>query len=361
MGKDRHRIVITRMMQLAVVLNHTRRGLTIGELVEKLECSRSTLYRDLDSLRHAGIGLKTDTVVGETRYSLAHWPIAAVAPTPLQLAALCLAREALDTFDGTEAVEQLDHLLARWGKLPKRQLSLKYQKRSPQAGSVVGAIDHAIAKHKQLEISYQGGSDSQAQQRKVEPIELRSSGEQLYLFAYDVARQDYRVFKTARMSNAQLLSDPAADHSQVDVDARFRRAVKTWTADEPTRIVVRLSPDKARFAAEYPLTSDQVTTPTSDGSVEITADVNGITEALNWVLSWGPHAEAISPPEFRAEAAKQLSDAAQKYRAAAGRDDGVRKAGGRKAAETTSHGSESVGTKQVVSRELGRRRARVAR
>jgi proteasome accessory factor B len=360
MGKDRRRIVITRVMQLATVLHQTKRGHTVSELVEKLECGRSTVYRDLNSLKHVGVGIKTETIVGETRYSLAHWPIAAIAPTPLQLAALHLARDALSSFSGTEAVKQLDQLLSQWGKLPKKQLPLKYQRPSVQSASAVAPIDRAIADRKQLEFHYRGDGDAHAKPRRVEPIELRASGEQLYLFAFDVERKDYRVFKTTRMSNFRPLREVATDHSRVDVDARFRRAVKMWTANSPTTVVVRLSPEKARFADEYPLVRDQVVTRMVDGSVEITANVNGVVEALNWVLRWGANAEAISPPEFRELAAKQLRDAAQKYTEDVFDKSNLAKTGGRRPPHDARRGLTLVGAKHVVSPKLGRRRVRVA-
>jgi predicted DNA-binding transcriptional regulator YafY len=359
MANDRRRIVITRLMQLAVVLHETKRGLTVRQLMQRLECGKSTVHRDIKSLGEVGIRLDTERVVGEVRYSLAHWPIAAVAPTPLQLAALCLAREALDMFDGTEAVEQLEQLLAQWGRLPRQQLTLKYQKRGKQSGSLVGTIDRAITKQQRLAISYQGERDSQFKQRKVEPIELRASGEQLYLFAYDVERQDYRVFKAARMAKALVLAEPSADHSRVDVDGRFSRAVKTWTANTPTPVVVRVSAQKARFVAEYPLITDQVVTALPDGSVQISAEVNGITEALNWVLSWGAHAEAVSPPELREQAAAELREAAAKYGPPRPTGTGVRKTNGRQSMVRGPSRQANDAQDQVVSRELGRRGSRV--
>lgn len=361
MANDRRRIVITRMMQVAVVLHETKRGMTVRELMQRLERSKSTLHRDIDSLRQAGVRLNTETVTGEVRYSLAHWPIAAVAPTPLQLAALCLAREALDMFDGTEAVEQLEQLLAQWGRLPKKQLTLKYRTRGKPHGSLVGNIDRAISKQKRLAIAYQGERDGEFKPRTVEPIELRASGEQLYLFAYDVERQDYRVFKAARMAKALVLAEPSADHSRMDVDKRFARAVKTWTANTPTPVVIRVSAEKARFVAEYPLIADQVVTAMPDGSVQISAEVNGITEALNWVLGWGAYAEAVSPPELRELAAAQLRAAALKYGPATPPGAGVRKADGRQSAAAGGPASPAnAAPKQVVSRELGRRGSRVA-
>jgi predicted DNA-binding transcriptional regulator YafY len=359
MPQDRRRIVLNRLMQLAVVLSQAKRGLTIRQLMQRLESSKSTMYRDIKSLKECCVDVRSVTVNGEVRYSLEKWPFAAVAPTPLQLAALRLARDAMNPFEGTAVVEQLDQLLAQWNRLPKKQLALKYPSRGTKSAKLVGAIDHAIIDQKRLSISYQGERDKQFRQRKVEPIELRASGEQLYLFAYDVERHDYRTFKTARMTNALMLAEPAGDHSRIDVDERFARAIKTWTASKPTKVVVRLTPEKARFAREYPLMPDQVVTPLPDGSVEITAEVNGLTEALSWVLAWGAYAEAVSPPELRALAAEQAQRAAAKYAPAVHKDLRVRKVRDGQGSRA-AHERENDASKRAVSRELARRGVRVA-
>ncbi|HEY5956486.1 MAG TPA: transcriptional regulator [Polyangiaceae bacterium] len=344
MSQDRRRVVITRLMQLAIVLHAAKRGLTVRQLMERLERSKSTIHRDLESLRFAGIGVQTDTVNGEVRYSLPNWPVAAITPTPLQLTALCLARETLGHLDGTAVVNQLDAMLSQWGRLPKAQLALTYRKREGGQTSVVTVLDDAITNQQRLELTYQGEHDQQSRQRKVEPVALRATGEQLYLFAYDVERQDYRMFKAARVQNAKLLPERSGDHSQVNIEKRFAYAIKTWTADSPTTVVVRISPEKARFVAEYPLMPTQRVTTLDDGRVEVTAEVNGVTEALNWVLGWGAHAEAMSPAELRERVAEQVRDAARQYGDPSRPDSPMRKTRG----------------EQAVSPELGHGGRRVA-
>jgi proteasome accessory factor B len=359
MAQDRRRIVLNRLMQLAFVLSQRKRGLTIRQLMAKLERSKSTIHRDLDSLEACSVDVRSEKINGEVRYSLENWPFAAVVPTPLQLAALRLARDAISPFEGTAVVEQLDQLLAQWSRLPEKQLSLKYPTRNAQSATLVGAIDRAIANQTRLSVAYQGERDNQSRQRKIEPIELRARGEQLYLFAYDVEQQDYRTFKAARMTGAVALAEPANDHSSLDVDRRFARAVKTWTANEPSVVVVRVAAEKARFVREYPLMPDQALSQLPDGSVQIIAEVNGFTEAVNWVLSWGAHAEAVSPPEFRQLAAEQVQRAVDRYSEAGTKDTRARKVKDPRAAHG-QRGRKNDGPKQAVSRELGRRGGRVA-
>jgi predicted DNA-binding transcriptional regulator YafY len=327
---------LARLWQLVTVLHGARFGCTVSHLRQRLEVSRATLYRDLATLSEAGVKVAGETVTGEKRYRLWGSDIPAVAPSPLQLAALCLARESLGTFEGTEAVRQLDLLLARWATLPKDRLAWTRRKGSEGPAAIVSTIDAALGKKRRLAIEYQGADDPGPVRREVDPVALRADGEQLYLFAFDNARADYRTFKLSRTAAAQMLEARAGDHSGVDVDARFARSVKVWCG-EATRVVVRISAAKARFVREYPLVLDQEVETQDDGSVLVTAEVNGTTEALRWVLSWGAHAEAIAPHELRQAARAEVAAASLRY---AGR--GTRR-----------------GRKQVVSDDMRQGRRRV--
>jgi len=78
-GTERHRVVINRLMRMAIVLHDSQRGLTEKNLENELGYSRSTVYRDLKSLQEMDIGLKCETINGEARYRLRKLPIAAIA------------------------------------------------------------------------------------------------------------------------------------------------------------------------------------------------------------------------------------------------------------------------------------------
>jgi predicted DNA-binding transcriptional regulator YafY len=313
MARRHTRVILARLWQLVTLLQGTKFGSTVSHLRQGLEVSRATLYRDLETLEQAGVSLETRTVNGETRYWLRGHDIPAVAPSPLQLAALCLARESMGTFQGTEAVRQLDLLLSRWLKLPKQSLAWSRRSRARGPEGIVSTIDSALTRGRRVALEYQGTEDPAPVRREVDPIALRAEGEQLYLFAFDTARADYRTFKLARTAGAQMLDAKAGDHSQVDVGARFARSVKVWSGEPATRVVVWISPKKARFIGEYPLVAHQEVDPQEDGSAMVRAEVNGTTEALRWVLSWGGHAEAIAPQELRQAATAELTGAAARY------------------------------------------------
>jgi predicted DNA-binding transcriptional regulator YafY len=313
LANDRRRAVITRLMQIVVALHGARTGLSMRQLRERLGRSRATLYRDLKTLQEAELPIEHETVNGETRYRLSNWQIAAVAPTPLQLAALYLARQALGVFEGTNAVRELDQLLAKWPRPPKSSVKLVRHGTGADRPTLVNTVHGAINQHRQLSLDYRGARDGTPNERVVEPVILRAREDQLYLYAYDVGRADYRLFKLARIARAEMLPTAASDHSARDLESRFGRSVKVWSGDPVVKVAVRISPEKSRFVPEYPLVLGQEVETQQDGAVLVRAEVCGTAEALRWVLSWGGHAEVIGPAEFRQAAQREVTGAAALY------------------------------------------------
>lgn len=76
---------LNRLWQLTEYLNESHRGLTVAQLLARVQVSRATIYRDIELLEHVGVGLHRETVNGEVRYRLG-------TNVSLQRAALMFAR-----------------------------------------------------------------------------------------------------------------------------------------------------------------------------------------------------------------------------------------------------------------------------
>lgn len=311
--REHKRAVVLRLWKLVVALQQTRRGRTLGELLERLRVSRSTVYRDLELLSEAGVALERTTVNGEVRHRLLGLETLAVAPTPLQVAAVRLARDALGPLDGTALVRELDGLLVQWSRAPAPATQVSRRGRVKGKAALLATVDAAMSEGRRLALEYQGHADPVPRRREVDPLTLRLERDDPYLFAYCHQRRDYRLFKLARVAAAQLCAALAGDHSDVDLDALLAHSVKVWLGGESVDVVVRLSPSKARFAAEYPLVPDQRIELAPDGSARICARVSGTTEVLRWVFGWGADAEILAPLSLRAAARAELTAAARLY------------------------------------------------
>jgi predicted DNA-binding transcriptional regulator YafY len=263
-------------------------------------------------LEEARVGLSRTTVNGETRILLDGLKTLAVTPTVLQVAALRLARDALEPLDGTEVVRELDRLLEQWPQASASDFSVS--PRIPGARSaLLATLDSALRARRRIVLEYQGTHDSAPRRREVDPLVLRLEHDQPYLFAFCREREDYRLFKLARVAAAHQSEEPAGDHSRVDLDGLLAHSVKVWLGGAPRRVVVRLSRAKARFLPEYPLVPDQEIETLPDGTALVRAQVTGLVEAQRWVLSWGADAEVVAPKELRDAVRAELAGALRRY------------------------------------------------
>lgn len=314
-ASKRIRSMIIRQWEIITELGQRQRGMTIRQLTEATGASRATLYRDLEILRNAGVGVTSERINGEVRWKLTGATYPRLSPAPLQIAALHLARTMMKPFAGTRLLAELDTLLARISTprtLPESIVSLgPLPPGAPP--DLVQTIDRALDQRKRIAFNYQSVSKTRSERRRVDPLSLRLHDGQLYLMAHDIGRNDVRTFKVARVCNAELLDEVAAPHPEYDERALFAYSAKVWTG-APVHVRVRLSARVARFAGEWPLTPAQTLERNEDGSVIVHADVAGTVEAMRWVLRWGQDAEALSPPELRSAVHAQLSGALGHYR-----------------------------------------------
>lgn len=325
--------MLVRLWRLVEVLQGRRYGASAQKLAELAETSRSTVYRYLRTLEDAGVPLAKERVNGEVRYSLRRDALPPLGPGSAGRIALAVARQMITPLDGTRAAGELDACLAALGVDHARPLVSARRARPAHDPRVAAAVERALESKHQLEMRYRAASTGRTERRVVDPAALRIDGAHAYLVAWDHRRDAWRTFKLSRVVDAKPLSASAGPHPAYDESELFGHAVRAWHA-APVDVRVRLAPEVAAIASEYPLVADQRLLPQPDGSILVEARVAGITETTRWVLAWGAAAEALSPPELRAAVETELAAAIARYR-----KPGVRKS-----------------REQVVSRKVGRGR-----
>lgn len=305
---------LERQWGILLALQASRTGLTSRDLLTRTGCSRSTLYRELGVLLATRVPLAKVKVNGEVRYRLgAQIPFATLAPSPLQVAALHLAREELGHLAGSSLVRELDALLGKL-KPPERQRAFSFARAgSAERPEIIGVIDRAIETRARVRLEYRSvARRGGAAIVHVEPRMLHVADREPYFLGYCLERGGERTYKVGRVVRAELTGD-SATHLSTEVTAQpFARSRKAWTGDAVS-VRVRLDAEVAWLAPQYPLLADQRVVPDGGGAVVVEASVAGLPEALRWVLAWGGNAEVLEPPALRALVAAELGQALIKY------------------------------------------------
>jgi predicted DNA-binding transcriptional regulator YafY len=292
MPATRNEARLVRTLRMVRTIALRRHGIRVTDLVDELGVSRNSVYRYLDDLARADVGLLRETRGGEAWVRLpAQW---STEPDRAERFALVVARQVLAGLPGTKAQRWLEPRLLGTPAPP-----LAVEAAIPVDDSVARAVESALAEpRRRLSFAYRGLRDDDGRRRVVEPIELRFSQRAWYLFAFDVDKAELRTFKLARMNDTRVESAPCT-RTVVDTAVAHAHSVSVWSSLELYDVVIRVYPPHAAVAHEYPLQASQQVEHDGD-TVVVRATVAGLEEVTRWVLRWGGDARVEAPAALQA-------------------------------------------------------------
>lgn len=292
---------LVRQWQLIEGLGSMASGCTVRELTEALGVSRSTLYRDLAGLRASGVELDTLVVAGKVHWKLPAPRACQVSPSPLQLAALRLARRSLSALEGKAGVLELDALLANWSR-PAAPLAQVISPHEP-ATSPDSLLEAALRCGECVQIAYRHGDGWRAERRRVTPLaHVDRDGRPCVLF---VDLEDSTAI--CLEVSAILRVEPIEQPGRLPSEGRLGPAEgRSFGVTQPLSIEVRLSARAAcRLVRFPPVGEGQTIDPDTENTVIVRVKMRSLTEARRWVLSFGADAEALAPDELRSDLAEE--------------------------------------------------------
>ncbi|MFH1858514.1 MAG: WYL domain-containing protein [Candidatus Omnitrophota bacterium] len=83
--------------------------------------------------------------------------------------------------------------------------------------------------------------------------------------------------------------------------------------DELYSVKVRISPEWARWVGEKTWHESQKAKRNGDGSLELSFRVAGLDEIKRWILSFGPEAQVLEPPNLQELVRKDLVKTLSQY------------------------------------------------
>lgn len=323
---------VARIYALFGILEAAPLGLTVAQLEDRLRerghtASRRTLYRDLQALEAAGFPLATDDHREDSPGAV--WKLEraagkqeALALTPAEFLALFLARGALGPLKESPFYEDLDRVFqkieTRLGERGRKYFEELSQEIAFDAGprwglgveaELLETVRAACTERHVLEVHYASANSGTERRRELGPHYLYFAKGALYLVAEDLENGEVKVFSLARMRQAAM-QPRGYDGAPTDPETLFQGTFGIFRAGPAVKVAIRFSAKVAPFISERRWHESQVISPHSDGSITASFQVALCPELLQWILGFGPHAEALEPLELRAqvrEAAAQVS------------------------------------------------------
>jgi proteasome accessory factor C len=295
------------------ILEHP--GVTIAELAERFEVDEGELQLDLELLPMCGLPPYTadrliDVYVGDdgaVEMRLAEYFERPLRLTPAEGVALVAAGRALLAVPGSDDAGPLATALA------------KLEDAVGATGGIavlVDAADHldqlreAVDRGDQIEIDYYSSARDEMTTRVVDPVRVFHALGAWYLAGWCHRAQADRLFRVDRVRSVRPTGERAEVHEQAtssgagsaeaDGDLVYR------PAPDDLRVRLRLAPEAAWVAESIPV---EERIERARGRVDVVLAVSGRAFLERLLLSLGPAAEVLGPPEakaIRAEAAQRV-------------------------------------------------------
>ena len=310
---------IDRLMA-TILLLQGRRVIRAEDIADHFEISLRTVYRDVAALSEGGVPIVAEAGVG---YSLLNgYQMPPVMFTPEEAGALFLGGELVEHLTDPSLQAQMRSALlkirsvlprAHQDQLDRLKNTTALLIASPSAGgrsqAVLAEIQNALAKRRVLAVRYQARGEDEVTRREVEPLGLIFYSDHWHLIGYCRLRQDYRDFRTDRITELNIRPETCPPRPDFSV----RDYVNSWR-DRHQHVEVKLR--VARYAA------DRFRRSWPGGVVDKKAAKDGILMTVrtdecgwlvNWLLTYGSAVEVIAPDTLRAQLAAKALEVAKHH------------------------------------------------
>jgi proteasome accessory factor B len=284
-------------------------------LAEKLNVQRKTIQRDITFMRdELSLPIVYDEALHGYYYDrdVSDFPVFQTSAE--ELAALFLARQALDSVRGTALSDVLREAFAKltrgmlgriqfsWSSLDEA-FSRKVVEQNPRDIKRFGEIAESILNQRVVTFYYRKLDSDLNEIRKVHPLHLGEVDGGWYLIAQDLDRVALRTFALPRMSRLKVLNTRFERPRDFDGREYLKQSFGIWNvAGDHSRQVVRveLRNYAARLAQErrwHP--TQELQLKNAKGTrVEVRFEVGRLEEVMRWVLGFGSQAKVLGPTEL---------------------------------------------------------------
>jgi proteasome accessory factor C len=316
-----------RIFQLHAILRSRRTPIPLEDLTAKLECSKSTLYRAIATLKdrlHAPV--EFDPEVGGFHYlnqGAGAFELPGLWFTPAELQALAVMQRLLKDAGGGLLSEHLGPLSKRLDELIQhRRLNLgeaASRLRFPAiasrpAGPMFQTAASATLQRKQLWVEYHARNSDKRSERTVSPQRITHYRESWYLDLWDEGKSALRSFAIDRILKAVPLDEKARDIPEAELDAHYASSYGIFGGQADKLAVLRFTKERARWVADEVWHPEQQGKRLEDGSYELKIPYRDSRELVMDILRHGPEVIVIEPWSLIEEVKRQLDEARNRYK-----------------------------------------------
>ncbi len=317
---------LARQWRLIQRLARSRYGVGLDEIAADLDCTRRTIYRDLDALMYAGFPVTSEKRDNRVYYRLLEDFQLGDAPfTPDELLALAFSEDVLQALEGTVFHDSIRSALAKIRASLGPDLAAflsrfrdAFQvmpgphKQYAEVRDVIRTLNEAVLERRTVRIAYTTARTGETATRSLDPYRVWYRSGALYVIGHDHKRDEIRTFAIDRIREPVLTEDAFEVAEDFDFDALTAGSFGV-VAEAPESVCIRFGQRRALYVQEHVWHESQRVTPADGGAVDLHLQVGTGDELRQWILSFGADALVLAPDHLRKEVARELDAARARY------------------------------------------------
>ena len=276
--------VNNRLFEIVYILMQKKKT-TAKELADRFEVSTRTIYRDIETLSGAnipiyaskgkdgGIGLLDEYVLNKTILS------------EEEQNQILFALQGMKKVKGQDEKDILEKLSILFNKKINDWIKIDFSNWSNIQDERFDIIKSAILNKQLVQFTYYN-SNGEKSKRIVEPLQIWFKDKSWYLVSYCKLKQDYRIFKIARIKEVKMLQE------------HFERELPKEEENEKHNfkiIELELEINKAMTYRVYDEFESKEITKKEDGNFIIKVKYPENEWVYGYILSFGEHIKVLSP------------------------------------------------------------------
>lgn len=297
---------IDRLTAILIQLQ-SRRVVRAKDIADRFEISLRTVYRDIRALEEAGVPLLSEAGVG---YSIMDgYRLPPVMFTRDEATAFLTAEKLVEKLtDPSTATSYKSALYKVKAVLQNSErdlleradnhIEVLHRRRSFGSSLVEDTLQTLLkstTERRVAHIRYRAMHSGEITERDIEPLGIFYNRGYWYSIAFCRLRNDYRDFRTDRITDIALIKQQFEDRHpdlKTYLEQRYReRDLQT--------IVIRVDKDTTKYLSESKYYNGFVSEVNKEDHVEMTFLYDWIGGFARWYLTFADHAEIVEPIELK--------------------------------------------------------------
>ena len=275
--------VNNRLFEIVYILLQKKKT-TAKELADRFEVSTRTIYRDIETLSTAnipiyaskgkdgGIGLLDEYVLNKTILS------------EEEQNQILFALQGMKKVKGQDEKDILEKLSILFNKKINDWIKIDFSNWGNVQEERFDIIKSAILNKQLVEFTYYN-SNGEESKRIVEPLQIWFKDKSWYLVSYCKLKQDYRIFKIARIKEVKMLQEHFERELPKEENEQYNFKI----------IELELEINKAMTYRVYDEFESKEITKKQDGNFIIKVKYPESEWVYGYILSFGEYAKVLNP------------------------------------------------------------------